>query len=149
MSRDDNKKKVYYELRRELRKDRAKVAVNYISDFGLLEMTRQRIRLSLLLSATEECPVCHGRGRIMSKAAVATQIEGWFRRFNTKKREFRLQLIVNPELSKFLKSGRKSVVRQIQWQHFIKVDIIEDESKNMDEFRVVSKKSGNDITDEF
>jgi len=149
MSREENKKKVYYELRRELRKDRAKVAVNYISDFGLLEMTRQRIRLSLLLSATEECPVCHGRGRIMSKAAVATQIEGWFRRFHTKKREFRIQLIVNPELAKFLRSGRKSVVRQIQWQHFIKVEIVEDESKNMDEFRVVSKKSGKDITDEF
>jgi len=149
MSREENKKKVYYELRRELRKDRAKVAVNYISDFGLLEMTRQRIRLSLLLSATEECPVCHGRGRIMSKAAVATQIEGWFRRFHTKKREFRLQLIVNPELAKFLRSGRKSVVRQIQWQHFIKVEIVEDESKNMDEFRIVSKKSGMDITDEF
>jgi len=149
MSREENKKKVYYELRRELRKDRAKVAVSYISDFGLLEMTRQRIRLSLLLSATEECPVCKGRGRIMSKAAVATQIEGWFRRFHSKKREFRLQLVVNPELAKFLRSGRKSVVRIIQWQHFIKVDIVEDESKNMDEFRIISKKQGKDITDEY
>lgn len=149
MSREDNKKKVYYELRRELRKDRAKVAVSYISDFGLLEMTRQRIRLSLLLSATEECPVCKGRGRIMSKAAVATQIEGWFRRFHSKKREFRLQLIVNPELAKFLRSGRKSVLRVIQWQHFIKVEVVEDESKNMEEFRVFSKKQGKDITDEY
>ncbi|MBT3228473.1 MAG: Rne/Rng family ribonuclease [Candidatus Marinimicrobia bacterium] len=149
MSREDNKKKVYYELRRELRKDRAKVAVSYISDFGLLEMTRQRIRLSLLLSATEECPVCKGRGRIMSKAALTTQIEGWFRRFHSKKREFRLQLVVNPELAKFLRSGRKNVVRSIQWQHFIKVEIVEDESKNMDEFRVISKKQSKDITDDY
>ncbi|MEA3287148.1 MAG: Rne/Rng family ribonuclease [Candidatus Marinimicrobia bacterium] len=149
MHREENKKKVYYELRRELRKDRAKVAVSYISDFGLLEMTRQRIRLSLLLSATEECPVCKGRGRIMSKAALATQIEGWFRRFHSKKREFRLQLIVNPELAKFLRSGRKNVMRSIQWQHFIKVELVEDESKNMDEFRIISKKQGKDITDDY
>ena len=149
MHREENKKKVYYELRRELRKDRAKVAVSYISDFGLLEMTRQRIRLSLLLSATEECPVCKGRGRIMSKAAMTTQIEGWFRRFHSKKREFRLQLVVNPELAKFLRSGKKNVVRSLQWQHFIKVDIVEDESKNMDEFRIFSKKQGKDITDDF
>ncbi len=149
MHREENKKKVYYELRRELRKDRAKVAVSHISDFGLLEMTRQRIRLSLLLSATEECPVCKGRGRIMSKAALATQIEGWFRRFHSKKREFRLQLVVNPELAKFLRSGRKNVIRSIQWQHFIKVELVEDESKNMDEFRVISKKQGKDITDEY
>ena len=132
-----------------MRKDRAKVAVSYISDFGLLEMTRQRIRLSLLLSATEECPVCHGRGRIMSKAAVATQIEGWFRRFHAKKREFRLQLVVNPELGKFLRSGRKSVVRLVQWQHFIKIEIVEDESMNMDEFKVISKKQGKDITGDY
>ncbi len=149
MYKEENKKKVYYELRRELRKDRAKVAVSYISDFGLLEMTRQRIRLSLLLSATEECPVCKGRGRILSKAAMTTRIEGWFRRFHSKKREFRLQLVVNPELAKFLRSGRKNVVRSIQWQHFIKVEIIADESKNMDEFRVISKKQGKDITDEY
>ena len=149
MHRDENKKKVYYEMRRELRKDRAKVAVSYISDFGLLEMTRQRIRLSLLLSATEECPVCKGRGRIMSKAAMATQIEGWFRRFHSKKREFRLQLVLNPELAKFLRSGKKNMIRSLQWQHFIKVEVVEDESKNMDEFRVISKKQGKDITDEF
>jgi len=149
MHRDENKKKVYYEMRRELKKDRAKVAVSYISDFGLLEMTRQRIRLSLLLSATEECPVCKGSGRIPSKAAMATQIEGWFRRFHSQKREFRLQLVVNPELAKFLRSGRKNVVRSLQWQHFIKVEIVEDESKNMDEFRVVSKKQGKDITDDY
>lgn len=149
MGRDDNKKKVYYEMRRELRKDRAKVAVSYISDFGLLEMTRQRIRLSLLLSATEECPTCKGRGRIMSKAAMATSIESWFRRFKTKKHEFRVQLVVHPELASFLKSGRKNVIRSLQWQHFLKVEIVEDETKNMDEFRVISKKTREDITDNY
>ena len=149
MNREDNKKKVYYEMRRELRKDRAKVAVSYISDFGLLEMTRQRIRLSLLLSATEECPTCKGRGRIMSKAAVATSIEGWFRRFHSKKREFRLQLKVNPQLATFLRSGRKNLVRSLQWQHFIKLDVLEEESMNMDEFRVIIKKTGEDITDQY
>lgn len=149
MTREENKKKVYYELRRELRKDRAKVAVNYISDFGLLEMTRQRIRLSLLLSATEECPTCKGRGRILSKAAMATQIEGWFRRFHSQKREFRMILRVNPELARFLRSGRKNVIRTIRWQHFIKLDIVGDEALNMDEFRVIRKKTGEDITDEY
>ncbi len=148
MGREENRKKVYYETRRELRKDRAKVAVSYISDFGLLEMTRQRIRLSLLLSATEECPTCKGRGRIMSKAAMATSIESWFRRYRSEKRGVRLILKVNPELAKFLRSGRKSVLRSVQWQNFMKLEVLEDEAMNMDEFRVLSKKTKEDITDQ-
>ncbi|MDC1416368.1 Rne/Rng family ribonuclease, partial [bacterium] len=66
MKHQDNQKKVYHELRKELRKDRAKVAVAPITEFGLLEMTRQRIRVSLLDSMSDECPSCNGSGRIMS-----------------------------------------------------------------------------------
>jgi len=66
MKKDENRKKVYHELRKELRKDRAKVAVAPITEFGLLEMTRQRIRVSLLDSMSEECPSCKGSGKIIS-----------------------------------------------------------------------------------
>ncbi len=146
---DDHKKKVYYELRRELRKDRAKVAVNYISDFGLLEMTRQRIRLNLLLSATEVCPVCHGSGRIPSKASMVTKIESWFRRYRSKTREFKLDLQVHPELASFMKSGRKNVIRSMQWQHLLKIDLKEDDSMNIDEFKVFSRKFKKEITQDY
>ena len=54
MKLEKNQKKVYQELRKELRKDRAKVAVAPITEFGLLEMTRQRIRLSLADSMSQE-----------------------------------------------------------------------------------------------
>ena len=149
MYQEENRKKVYNELRRELRKDRAKVAVSAISDFGLLEMTRQRVRLSLLLSSTEECPVCNGKGRISSKASMGTKIESWFSRCLHQKREFRFTLTVNPELAVFMKNGRKNLVRSIQWKHFVKIELIEDESVNMDEFRVYSKRQKKDITADF
>ena len=73
MKNESNRKKIYYELRKELKKDRAKVAVSPISDFGLLEMTRQRIRLSLLDSMSDECPACKGSGRIMSRETLITR----------------------------------------------------------------------------
>lgn len=149
MNYEENKKKVYYEVRRELRKDRAKVAVSYISDFGLLEMTRQRIRLNLLLSATEQCPVCHGNGRIASKASMATKIESWFRRYRSKTRELRLELQIHPELHSFLKSGKKNIIRSMQWQHLMKIDVKEDDNINIDEFKVFSKKLKKEITKEY
>ena len=74
MRHEENRKKIYHALRKELRKDRAKVAVSPITEFGLLEMTRQRIRVSLLDSMSEECPTCHGSGRIISKETLITRI---------------------------------------------------------------------------
>ncbi|RKY51245.1 MAG: ribonuclease E/G, partial [Candidatus Neomarinimicrobiota bacterium] len=61
-----NRKKLVDSFRRELQKDRAKVSVSDVSDFGLVEMTRQRIRTSLFFSTSDECPMCHGTGRIPS-----------------------------------------------------------------------------------
>ncbi|GAG35867.1 unnamed protein product, partial [marine sediment metagenome] len=83
MHEEANQKKIYNELVKELKKDRARVAVSPISEFGLLEMTRERVRLSLLHSVSEECPTCQGLGRIPSKDAMITAIDSWLRRFRT------------------------------------------------------------------
>ena len=54
-------------LKKHLKKDRAKVSLSDFSNFGLLEMTRQRIRLDLIHTYKEECSTCNGSGLILSK----------------------------------------------------------------------------------
>jgi len=148
MQEEENKKKVYNELRKELRKDRAKVAVCPISDFGLLEMTRQRVRLSLLHSMSDKCPTCHGSGRIGSKDSVITKIDNWLRGFRQKSRELRLKLRIHPSLAEYLKNSKKDVLRKFMWQNFVHIDIEEDDSLTPDEFHFYSKKKGGEITRE-
>ena len=79
-----NRKKVYEELKRLLKKDRAKVSISEFSEFGLLQMTRQRIGLSLLHTLTDICEECHGLGRIISKDSTLTKLENWLKRFKSK-----------------------------------------------------------------
>jgi ribonuclease E len=57
-----------------LRQDRARIQVGRISHFGLLEMSRQRIRASVLESSTEPCPHCGGTGHVRSVSSVALQL---------------------------------------------------------------------------
>ena len=57
---EKNRKKVYDELRKEFRKDRAKVSILPMSDFGLIQITRQRIRQNIVQALKEVCPECHG-----------------------------------------------------------------------------------------
>src|SRR5205807_10593673 len=57
-----------------LKHDRARIQVGRISHFGLLEMSRQRIRTGVLESSTEKCPHCGGTGHMRSVASVALQL---------------------------------------------------------------------------
>lgn len=146
MREEDNRRKVYYELRKELRKDRAKVAVSPISEFGLLEMTRQRIRLSLLDSMSEECPTCRGNGRIMSKETLITRIDHWLRRYKTKHRTLRLRLELHPELETYLTKNKKKTLRGLMWQNFVHISIKANAEVSRDEFKFFTVHNGKEAS---
>jgi len=149
MKQDENRKKIYHELRKELRKDRAKVAVAPITEFGLLEMTRQRIRVSLLDSMSEECPSCHGSGRIISQETLITRIDHWLRRYKSKHRSLRLRLQLHPQNADYLSGEKKHVLRGLMWQNFVHLKIEENVELPQDEFRFLRTKDGEDVTDEM
>ena len=149
MKQDENRKKIYHELRKELRKDRAKVAVAPITEFGLLEMTRQRIRVSLLDSMSEKCPSCHGSGRIISRETLITRIDHWLRRYKSKHRSLRLRLQLHPQNADYLSGEKKHVLRGLMWQNFVHLKIEENVELPQDEFRFLRTKDGEDVTDEM
>src|SRR5689334_6310079 len=74
MEEKRNNRSVERKLKECLKQDRARIQVGGISHFGLLEMSRQRIRSSVLESSTEKCPTCGGSGHVRSVASVALQL---------------------------------------------------------------------------
>ena len=149
MQLHENRKKVYLELRKELKKDRAKVAVAPISEFGILEMTRQRIRLSLLDSMSNECPSCQGSGRIISQETLITRIDHWLRRYKSKNFSFRLRLQLHPENAEYLNDEKKHILRGLMWQNFVHLKIEENNKVQRDSFVFLRTKDGADITNEM
>lgn len=149
LEEEKNKKKVYDEIRKELRRDRAKVTVLPMTEFGLIQMTRQRIRQSVMMSFSEACPTCGGTGLVQSKDATMNQIERWIKRFKTESREFRLELHVNPALAEFLKHGTISRLTKMMFKFFVRIKLVADQSVPLDEFRFVSIKQQKDITDQY
>ena len=149
MQLHENRKKVYLELRKELKKDRAKVAVAPISEFGILEMTRQRIRLSLLDSMSNECPSCQGSGRIISQETLITRIDHWLRRYKSKNFSFRLRLQLHPENATYLNDEKKHILRGLMWQNFVHLKIEENNKVQRDSFVFLRTKDGADITNEM
>jgi ribonuclease E len=74
MDEKRNNRMVERRMKDALRNDRARIQVGRISHFGLLEMSRQRIRTSVLESSTEKCPHCGGTGHVRSVSSVALQL---------------------------------------------------------------------------
>ncbi len=74
MDEGRNNRMVERRMKDALKHDRARIQVGRISHFGLLEMSRQRIRTSVLESSTEKCPTCGGLGHVRSVSSVALQL---------------------------------------------------------------------------
>lgn len=145
-----NKKKVYDEVKKEFKRDRAKHTILPLTDFCLMQITRQRQRQSVIHSFTEPCPTCGGSGMIQSKTTILSNIERWLRRFRTESHEWRLRLRVSPSMKEFLLNGRifnrknRLIVKFRTW-----LNVEEDKSLPIDEFQFISVKQDKDITTEF
>jgi ribonuclease G len=74
MEEPANRARLFETLENEIKKDRSKTKILQISEFGLIEMTRKRVRQSLERSLTQACPYCAGSGRIKSNTTVALEI---------------------------------------------------------------------------
>ena len=147
--KEENRKKVYYELRNYLKKDRAKVSLAEFSSFGLLEMTRQRVRLDLLHTLSDECPTCKGLGLIFSKDTMLTNIENWLKSFKTKSRDRRFSIYLNPKSYQYLMDTKHSELRGFMWKNWLLIEFKIDENLSPHEFKVFSKRRRKFVTEEI
>ncbi len=145
----NNKKRLQDEFRRELKKDRAQSSIAPISEFGLIEMTRERVRPSLLYAFSEPCPTCDGIGRVSSKNTVLTRIERWIKRFKTERKEWSLKLIVHSSIANYVLKGLINRNRRLMWKYRLKIEVIGDDTLRTDQFKILLKKDQIDITDQF
>ncbi|MBI3194616.1 MAG: Rne/Rng family ribonuclease [Ignavibacteriae bacterium] len=146
---DSSRKKVYDEVRKEFRRDRAKVTVLPMTEFGIVQITRQRIRQSVLHSFSEPCPVCGGAGLVQSKATVVNHIERWLSRFKSEGPELRLTLKLHPSLAAYLNEGFWNKRREFMLRFRVIIKLEEDPKMPVAEYRFFSVKQNKDITETF
>ncbi|MEO8449669.1 MAG: ribonuclease E/G, partial [Gemmatimonadota bacterium] len=139
--------RVLQELRAQLGRDRARTKALAVSDLGLVEMTRQRVRPSLWASMTTECPTCQGAGRVFSPEVVARRLERTLRRAGHEKREKRISIRLHPEVALYLLEEEPKLVGTISKASGLDLEIRDDPMMRLDEFRIVSQPAGRDVTE--
>ena len=120
-----------------------------MSEFGIVQITRQRIRQSIMKSISETCPVCGGTGIVETSTNIITRIERWIKRFKSQKHPSgKLILKVNPQVYKTLKEGTISLITKISFKYLLRIKLIEDTTLAQQDFRFLSKDD-EDITGKF
>lgn len=149
MMKDQNRRRLLYEMKREMSKDRAQTVIYPLSQLGLMQITRQRINQNIQEKITEICPTCNGTGRITSKSVMINDIERWLRNFRKTSKEFRLILYIHPSVVEYLTEGVMSIASKLMLKYFIKLNIRQDNSIKPDTFKVFSVRQQRDITNDY
>lgn len=108
-----NRRALYTRLKEEMEKDRAKHTILPPSKFGLVQITRQRVRPEMEVLVTEQCPVCAGTGKVKSSIMLIDEIENNLDYLIQDQNEKKLTLNVHPFVFAYLTKGIKSV--QMKW----------------------------------
>ena len=138
METESNKKAVLEEIRKELRKDRARTKAFAVSELGLIEMTRQRERSSLLHYYTEDCPHCDGLGKVPSPETMLVKLERAMRRVAALGTEKRITVRVAPEVALFFVEQEGRRFAELEKRFKLRVDLKDDPQLKRGQMRVFS-----------
>jgi ribonuclease G len=133
-----NRRKVVEVLQEELDKDRAKTQLLQISEFGLVELTRQRVKQSLENTLTQECPYCHSSGRVKSADTICLEI---LREVNRLRKQLRGRDVVvraNPVIDRSLRGDNRSVLQGMREIVQAPVNVVADQMLHQEQFEVAN-----------
>jgi ribonuclease G len=114
MEERKNRQKVLQAVELELKKDRSPSKVLQVSDFGLVIITRKRVKQSLERVLTEPCPYCSGAGVIKSTSTICYEILSEVKKIGSELNGHGLVLRVNPEIARALKEEERAVMSDLK-----------------------------------
>jgi ribonuclease G len=136
MESSENREKVFNAFRDVMSRDKAKSTIFNISELGLIQMTRKRVRESLGRTLCNTCPYCDGKGFVLSPVTVCYEI---FRKIKsmTITKGARLLITAHPQVAELLSVEESSTVEEIERKRSIEIIIKEDTSLHQENYNIL------------
>ncbi|MFQ5694340.1 MAG: ribonuclease E/G, partial [Nitrospinota bacterium] len=137
MEREENKEKVFDALAQELKADRSRTKILKISEMGLVEMTRKRVRESLSRTLCQPCPYCDGRGIIKSTNTVCYEVLREIQRVHAHDpKATKLKVNAHPSVADLLSEDESAHMERLENELNIKVVVKADKDLHQEGFEV-------------
>jgi ribonuclease G len=132
-----------------LGRDRARTKAYAVSELGLIEMTRQRVRPSLFYTLTRECEHCGGAGRVFTPPTVIRRLERSLKRAAASGNEKTLLVRIHPEVALHVMESEPDFLQRLRNRMRIDLDLRDDPLLREDEFRILSGPAETDVTAKY
>ncbi|MBI3604226.1 MAG: Rne/Rng family ribonuclease [Nitrospirae bacterium] len=136
MEREKNRDKVYQALVDAMAGDKARTRISHISDLGLIEISRERVREDLLRTMSEPCRYCDGRGYTKSPTTVAYEIFREIRRIGRGTEEQKIVLGVHPSVADLLYDDERQGVEDLERTCRVKLLIQADQGLHLEQYDI-------------
>ena len=141
-----NKQALFDEMVQLMSTDKAKHTVLPLTKFGLMQITRQRVRPVAVESVSDVCPTCNGTGKIEPTVLLDKKIENQISFLTQDRGQKFIKLVVSPYVAAFLRKGLLSLRRRWEWKYKVRLEIAEDQSVGIVEVHYHDKKDNDLIT---
>lgn len=136
MERYDNRRSLFNTFREAVRKDRAKTNILQMSELGLVEMTRQRIRPSLESAVYQTCPYCEGKGMVKSPTTMAIQTVREIRKALDHSRGRMINAYVHPDVAERLLHQERKAIQGLEREFHGRIFIFSEPSLHREEINI-------------
>jgi ribonuclease G len=133
-----NQRRLLERLKDCMKEDSAKCTILGMSEFGLVEMTRQRNRGSLLQTIFTGCPYCAGSGIVKSHESISIEIERALKKIMTCHEQFALKLVTHPEVDRYLNVTDKHYLLKLTGEYNAHLDFETDDHLHLNEWQFYS-----------
>ena len=136
----DNRQKLYDRMRELMQHDRAKHNILPLSKFGLMQITRQRVRPALDIATSETCPTCYGKGEIKPSILFTDRLEDKIAYLVHKLRVTQFSLHVHPFIAAYINKGIFSLKWQWRFRYAFRFKLIPNQSLAFLEYRFYDRE---------
>ena len=150
MNLAENRQKLYERMCQNMQKDRAKHNILPLSKFGLMQITRQRVRPAMDVTTDEECPVCFGKGKIKPSILFTDSLESKLDYLVNKLKVKKFTLHIHPYVAAYVNQGMVSLKRKWQMKYGFGIKVIPNQNLAMLEYKFYDSKGEEiDMKEEF
>lgn len=149
MESADHRNRVLQEIRTQLGRDRARTKAYAVSELGLIEMTRQRVRPALYHTLTNTCEHCGGAGRVFTPPTVIRRVERSLARAAASGSEKSILVRIHPDVALHVLEDEPDFVRRLTGRMKMKLELRDDPLLREDEFRLLSGPAETDVTEKY
>ncbi|MFH1853854.1 MAG: Rne/Rng family ribonuclease [Candidatus Omnitrophota bacterium] len=136
MIQQNHRHEIFNTLLNAVKRDKARITILKMSEFGIVEMTRQRVRRGVKKLSYQNCPYCGGRGSVKSATTMAINVLRDIKKELEKARIKEISAYVHPNVANYLLNEDRPSITRLEHEHRAKVVIIADPEMHVEDFRI-------------